>query len=174
MNLTDWPHLCDQPTIPAPMSQAVANSPDITPEPAVLPFPPAEKSLLKELLFLALPVLAEHALHIVVGLNDTYLANHLPQYKAESAAAVGNVGYIFWFMGLFAGAIATGSTAIIAREIGARHRRRANSACGQSMLFAAAVGLVLGLLLSLGAGGVSNFMGLSGKAHEYSHAYLRM
>src|SRR5262249_39910846 len=100
------------------MSQAVTQSPDITPEQDLL-LPPGRETLLPELLRLALPVLAEHALHIVVGLNDTYLANHLPRFKAESAAAVGNVGYIFWFLGLFAGAIATGSTAIIAREIGA-------------------------------------------------------
>src|SRR3954462_1617963 len=174
MNLTDWPHLCDQPTIPAPMSQAVANSPPITPEPAGLPFPPAEKSLLKELLFLALPVLAEHALHIVVGLNDTYLANHLPQYKAESAAAVGNVGYIFWFMGLFAGAIGTGSTAIIAREIGAKHRRRANSACGQSMLFAAMVGLGLAVVFFAFARPIVSFVGLQGVADDYALSYLRI
>src|SRR5438067_13567566 len=78
--------------------------------------------LMRELLRLALPVLAEHALHIVVGLNDTYLANKLPTNQAEAAAAVGNIGYIFWFMGLFAGAIGSGSTAIIAREVGAGHR----------------------------------------------------
>lgn len=139
----------------------------------VLP-PLREESLLHELLRLAFPVLAEHALHIVVGLNDTYLANHLPNTKAEAAAAVGNVGYIFWFMGLFAGAIGTGSTAIIAREVGARHRRRANSACGQSMLFALFVGLALGAFLYFAASGVSNFMGLTGIAHDYSLSYLRM
>src|SRR5690242_18407516 len=77
--------------------------------------------LMRELLKLAAPVLAEHVLHIFVGLNDTYLANHLSKNNVEAATAVGNIGYIFWFLGLFAGAIATGSTAIIAREIGARH-----------------------------------------------------
>ena len=46
-------------------------------------------------------MLAEHVLHIMVGLNDTYLANHLPQNKAAATAAVGTVGYIFWFIGLF-------------------------------------------------------------------------
>jgi putative MATE family efflux protein len=136
--------------------------------------PVRDESLLRELLRLAMPVLAEHTLHIVVGLNDTFLANHLTTNKAEAAAAVGNVGYIFWFLGLFAGAIATGSTAIIAREIGARHRRRANSACGQSMLFAGLMGLALGLLLFVGARGVSSFMGLSGVAHDYALDYLRM
>src|SRR4051794_11010632 len=83
------------------------------------------KGLLKQLLMLSLPVLAEHVLHMAVGWNDTYLANHLPQDKAAAGAAVGTIQYFFWFLGLFAGAIGTGSTAIIARAIGARHRRLA-------------------------------------------------
>ena len=82
--------------------------------------------------------LAEHVLHMAVGRNDTFLANHLGNHEAEATAAVGTVGYIFWFLGLFAGAIGTGSTAIIAREVGARHRRRANSACGGRSLTRAA------------------------------------
>ena len=72
------------------------------------------------LLQLAFPVLAEHLLHILVGINDTYLANHLPSHAPEATAAVGTIAFIFWFLGMFAGAIGTGSTAIIAREVGAR------------------------------------------------------
>jgi putative MATE family efflux protein len=136
--------------------------------------PPGGKSLLAVLLALALPVLAEHVLHIGVGLNDTYLANNLPSSAAEATAAVGNVGYIFWFMGLFAGAIGTGSTAIIAREIGARHRRRANSTCGQSILFAGLLGIALSFVLYFGAGAVAGIMGLEGIAHDYALSYLRM
>ena len=139
------------------------------------PAPPGDDhALLRPLLLLAMPVLAEHALHIFVGLNDTYLANHLPSNQAEATAAVGNVGYIFWFLGLFAGAIGTGSTAVIAREVGARHRRRANSACGQSMLFAAIVGVIGAVFLYLAAEPVAAFMGLQGVAHRYALDYLRM
>jgi putative MATE family efflux protein len=142
----------------------------------VLPDPgtPRQRSLLRELLLLAGPVLAEHVLHIFVGLNDTFLANHLGAHEAEATAAVGTVGYIFWFLGLFAGAIGTGSTAIIAREIGARHRRRANSACGQSMLFAGFVGLSLAGVLYLLAGPIATFTNLQGIAHADALDYLRM
>ena len=132
------------------------------------------KSLLRELLLLAGPVLAEHLLHILVGLTDTYLANHLPQQQAEATAAVGTVGYIFWFLGLFAGAIGTGATAIIAREIGAKHRRRANSACGQAMLFAAMLGIVMAVALWLAAPQVVSFTGLTGDAQAFALSYLRI
>src|ERR687897_797165 len=114
------------------MSQAQApTAPTPLPAPAEDAGAPlaSRGTLVRALLALAAPVLAEHALHILVGLTDTYLANHLERSKAEATAAVGTVGYIFWFIGLFAGAVGTGSTAIIAREVGARHRRRANSVC---------------------------------------------
>jgi putative MATE family efflux protein len=134
----------------------------------------ADRELLWQLLRLAAPIAAEHSLHIIVGVNDTALANYLPKHAPEAASAVGNVGYIFWFVGLFCGAIGTGSTAVIAREIGARHRRRANSACGQSMLFAAIIGIVLAGLLYTFARQVANIMGLEGVAYEYAYTYLRM
>jgi putative MATE family efflux protein len=130
--------------------------------------------LVRALLGLAAPVLAEHVLHIIVGLTDTYLANHLPTDKAEATAAVGTVGYIFWFIGLFAGAIGTGSTAIIAREVGARHRRRANSVCGQSMLFAAMLGVTLAIFLWLFAQPVVTFTGLTGHSASYALDYTRL
>src|SRR5213594_1192884 len=96
--------------------------------------------LIKQLIVLSLPVLAEHVLHMMVGWNDTYLANHLPRDQAAAGAAVGTIQYFFWVLGLFASAIGTGSTAIIARATGARHRRLANSICGQSILFALMIG----------------------------------
>jgi putative MATE family efflux protein len=155
------------------MSQAQA---PIEPTPIVAPTDETASrgSLVRALLVLAIPVLAEHALHIIVGLTDTYLANHLESNKAEATAAVGTVGYIFWFIGLFAGAVGTGSTAIIAREVGARHRRRANSVCGQSMLFAAMIGVTLAVFLWLFAGPVITFTGLQGQAREFAMSYLRL
>ena len=139
-----------------------------------LPRAGEDKGLLRELLVLAIPVLAEHALHILVGLTDTYLANHLPTQRAEATAAVGTVGYIFWFLGLFAGAVGTGATAIIAREVGARHRRRANSACGQAMLFAAMLGVAMAIALWLAAKPIVAFTGLTGDAQTLALSYLRI
>src|SRR3954468_2762903 len=76
-------------------------------------------SLLRELFLLAMPVLAEQVLHMFVGLNDTYLANHVERgasaKNAAAAAAVGTVSYILWFVGLISGAVGSGATAIIAR-----------------------------------------------------------
>ena len=133
-----------------------------------------DRALLKRLIFLAAPIAAEHLLHIFVSVTDTTIANYLPDHAPEAAAAVGNIGYIFWFVGLFSGAIGTGSTAIIAREVGARHRRRANSVCGQSILFAAICGVALGLFLFAFARPIVGLMGLSGIASQYAYDYLRL
>ena len=110
--------------------------------------PPREQStasLLRQLGWLALPVLAEHLLHMFVGLNDTYLANHLSTDAAAATAAVGTISYIIWFVGLIVGAVGTGSTAIIARATGARHRSLANSVCGQSMSASIILGVATGV-----------------------------
>src|SRR6478736_6316187 len=98
-------------------------------------------------MFLATPVFAEQVLHMLVGLNDTYLANHVEPgaspRNAAAAAAVGTVSYVLWFVGLISGAVGSGATAIIARATGAKHRSLANSICGQAMAAAAIVGLTL-------------------------------
>jgi putative MATE family efflux protein len=137
--------------IPAPV--ALASSPsgsahvDYEPKAEALLGMPSATShgqILRQLVWLAGPVLAETLLHTVVGLNDTYLANHLPPNPAASTAAVGTVMYFFWFIGLFSGAIGTGATALIARATGAREPERANILCGQAMLLAGVLGLLLG------------------------------
>lgn len=104
------------------------------------PAPSQTRVLVRELLWLAIPVLAENVLHMWVGINDTYLASHLPTHAADATAAVGLITYVLWLIGLIAGAIGTGSTAIIARAIGARHQRLANSVCGQSITAAVLAG----------------------------------
>ena len=73
-------------------------------------FPPTAptESVLRELLQLALPVWAEQVLHMLVGLNDTYLANHLPDNAASAGAAVGTITYFLWFIGLLVASIGAG------------------------------------------------------------------
>src|SRR5882724_4142698 len=108
--------------------------------------------LLRVVLALAIPALVEQIFNFLVGLNDTWLANNLPKDVAPSAtAAVGAISYLLWFIGLIVSAVGTGSTALISRAIGARHRRLANSVCGQSLTAAFVLGLILAAILYLWA-----------------------
>jgi putative MATE family efflux protein len=140
----------------------------------VLRSPPDAVSLFKPLMLLSLPVLAEQALHMVVGLNDTYLANHLPQDSTPAAAAVGSVADFLWFFGLIAGSLGIGATALISRAVGARHRRLANSVCGQTMSAAVVIGLLVGVTIYLLAAPIATLSGLQGVARPMAETYLRL
>jgi putative MATE family efflux protein len=141
-------------------------------------------SLLRQLLLLAVPVCAEHSLHILVGWTSTWVGNHLHRYAAETdlsraeevaaGAAVGTMTYILWLVSLLISAVAVGSTAIIARAIGARHRRLANSITGQSISAALIVGVIAGALMFLYAGAIADFSGLESHARDFAYRYLRV
>jgi putative MATE family efflux protein len=134
------------------------------------------RALFRQLLALALPVLAENILHMFVGINDTYLANKLklPADRAPAGAAVGTITYFLWFFGLLVSSVGAGTTAIIARAKGARHRSMANSVTGQSMTAAVIMGLVVGVALYIFAGPVIHLTGLQGAAPAFALPYLRM
>src|SRR5258707_6559765 len=155
------------------MSDAVAYTPPLLAQTQA----DDNRQLLRQLIFLSVPVLAENLLHLFVSLTDTYLANHLPDapdLRPAAASAVGTIGYLIWFIGLVVGAIATGSTAIIARAVGARHRSLANSVCGQSVLLAILLGCVLGILLYFGADQLVIATRLQGPAQHFARSYARM
>jgi putative MATE family efflux protein len=131
--------------------------------------------LFRALLVLALPVLAENALNLVVQLNDTYLANHLdPGIRVDATAAMGTVVYLMWFIGLFAGAVGAGATAIIARATGARHLTRAHAACGQAILLAAVLGACLVAIFYFGAPFIAHISGLADRPARYATDFLRL
>lgn len=136
---------------------------------------PAEPGLLRVVLALALPSLFEQIFNFLVGLVDTWLANNLAKDVAPSAtAAVGTISYLLWFIGLIVAAVGTGSTALISRARGARHRRLINGVCGQSISAALIVGLLLALVLWIWAPRWIVLTGLSAQAAAFALSYLRM
>ena len=132
--------------------------------------------MLRQLLLLALPVLAENMLHMAVGIVDTYLANKLKMVtdRAPAGAAVGTITYFLWFFGLLVSSVGAGTTAIISRAKGARHRSIANSVTGQSMSAAVLLGIVMGIAIFLLTGPIISFTGLKGAAPAFAIPYLRM
>ena len=152
------------PAPPAPLQYAPAAS---------LTAPVSNGVLLRQLLWLALPILVEQVLHMLVGLTDVYIAGHLSEKTAAATAAVGSVSSILWLIGLIAGAIGTGSTALVARAVGARHRSLANAVCGQTVTAAVTTGAALALLVIACARPIAALTGLEGEAHGFALFYLR-
>ncbi len=108
----------------------------------------SQAAIRRDVLRLALPAMGEQMLSMMVGIVDTFLVGHL---GAASLAAVGLANqWIFMATTLF-GAIATGSTALIARFIGAQEPDQADQVLRQSMLLGVLVGVLataLGLSLA--------------------------
>src|SRR5258706_16221236 len=97
---------------------------EVHPAPATSTLAMTPPGLLRVVLALALPALAEQIFNFLVGLNDTWLANNLPKDIAPSAtAAGGTISYLLWFIGLIVSAGGTGSTARSSRAKGSRHKR---------------------------------------------------
>ena len=134
-------------------------------------------ALVKRAFLLSLPVMVEHALHMMVGLTDTYMANHLQQPRdvvLAATAAVGTIAYFMWFINLIASAVCSGATALVARATGARHRSLANAVCGQSILLAFITGVVISIILAVFARPLIHLTGLEALSGDYAVEYLRL
>jgi MATE family multidrug resistance protein len=106
--------------------------------------PGSERASLRgDVLRLALPATAEQMLAMMVGIVDTYLVGHL---GAASLAAVGLAAQWTMLAATVFGSIATGSTALIARFVGAREEDQANQVVRQSVLLGLLVGAATTLL----------------------------
>ncbi len=120
---------------------------------------------------LALPAVSEQLLNMTVGLVDTWLVGHL---GADSIAAVSISNQIVMLAQVLCSSIATGSTALIARCIGAQDAATANRAVGQSMLVAVLIGLGTTAAGVGFAGQAARLMGATGNALPMATAYLRI
>ena len=100
--------------------------------------------LRRAVLTLAVPVIMEQLLNMAVMLVDTWLVGHL---GASALAAAGLANQVVMLVSAIFMAIATGSTALVARRIGARDQSRANHALGQSIILGVVMG---GVAMGLG------------------------
>jgi len=123
------------------------------------------------MLWLTLPVLVEQILHLLVGFTDLWLTGNFLPGEAYVAAMTLMI-YALWLVGNVFGVVALGSTAMIARFVGARDQEMANRVMNQSII----TGLVWALLLMAVALPLAGYfpvlMGLQGTAAAAAHRYL--
>lgn len=133
----------------------------------------AGKSLLMQVVTLAIWPFFEQLLNFTVGFVDIAIAGRLKEAVAATSA-IAVAGYIGWLMNLMHMAMGVGGTAIIARATGARHRRLANTALGQSLLLGFTWGLCIGTTIFILSPYIATWMGLHGPAHDMCVTYLRI
>lgn len=141
-----------------------------TPRPRLAAFF-GEPALVRRVLSLAWPVVMEQTLFAVVGLTDTYVVGHL---GANSLAAVGLSNQMINLMASVYGAVATGSMAVVARQIGANERAEANQTTQQSLLAALWIGLLLSILSFIFAPSIMQALGAAEDVIPIGAEYLRI
>lgn len=129
-----------------------------------------EPSVRRRVRTLAWPAVLEQLLNMSVGLADTYIVGHL---GAAPLAAVGlSVQSLNLFWALFS-AIGVGSTALVARRIGAREPEAASDVARQSILLALVIGVFVAAILWLGAPLFLDWLGAAPDVIQLGTAYLR-
>lgn len=162
-------------------------------------------------LALALPVMAQHALYLVVSLSDRYLGGHLPgetealiqgrvemwttpiggdpllghvartvlstRAEARQAAVLAaqtTAHYLAWSISSYMVLVTVGSTALVARFVGAGSRDEANAAAHQALLLAVFFGM-LASVVGLGGGisGLIHLLRLQGSAGLFAAEFLQ-
>src|SRR3972149_8393097 len=112
-----------------------------------------ESNLIRSVLRLAWPVVVQQVSFSMVQLVDTALVGHLGE---DALAGVRLGGQIFWFSQSGMVAVGVGSTAIIARNVGAGNAHLASrtlqNAILMSLIWGVAVGLAMWFLGSWGLG----------------------
>ncbi len=131
----------------------------------------ADSGLIRSrIMSLAWPVIAEQALSTITHIIDMAMVGRL------GAAAIAAVGISLQpFMLAFAlfGAVAMGTTAVVAREMGADRPLDASNALRQSLMLAMILAILLGVLGYIFAPGIINLMGPAPDVLELGVGYVR-
>jgi putative MATE family efflux protein len=126
---------------------------------------------------LAWPVLAQQFLILAVGLSDRFLAGHFPPPEATRQvsyqAAQTTAQYLAWLITCYTVLVSVGSTALVARFIGAGDRALAVKVTHQSILLAVAFGLAGTVAGLLGMNALVGLLQLQGDAAVFAADYLR-
>ena len=130
-------------------------------------------TLHRQVFVLALWPFLEQMLNFMVGFVDIGVAARLDDAVAATNA-IAVAGYVIWLMSLMHMAVGVGGTAIIARAVGAQHKRLANTALGQSLLLGVVWGTVVGVAIYFVAPFIGGMMDLQGESLAMCVAYLQI
>jgi putative MATE family efflux protein len=131
-------------------------------------------------LLLAFPVWIQQMLHMTVNLSDRMLAGRFLELSGEDAArqiayqsAQTTAGYLYWLINSFAVLVSAGSTALVARFVGAGDWKKAIHTTNQSLLLAMIFGAIGSLLGWFFIHDLVGLLQLKGDAAKLAADYLR-
>lgn len=129
-----------------------------------------ESSLTRSVLKLAWPVVIQQVSLTAVQLVDTFLVGHLGE---DALAGVGLASILFWFplSGMFA--IGIGTTAVVARNVGAGRPERAEVTLRSAQMLALLWGVAMGVVYFAAAGPLLELMGAEPAALDAGVSYMQ-
>jgi putative MATE family efflux protein len=129
-----------------------------------------ESNLLRSVIRLAWPVVVQQVSFSMVQLVDTALVGHLGE---DALAGVRLAGQLFWFSQAGIIAVGIGSTAIIARAVGAGEKDKASRVLQTAFAMALAWGVLMGLAMFFLGERVLGFLGAEPAARHDGGLYMR-
>ncbi len=139
---------------------------DVTAAPGLID----ESNLIRSVIRLAWPVVVQQVSFSMVQLVDTALVGHLGE---DALAGVRVAGQIFWFSQAGMVAVAVGSTAIIARRVGAGQPQEASRTLRNAIIMAFLWGLSMGVLMWLLGGWGLGMLGAEAGARHQGTVFLK-
>jgi putative MATE family efflux protein len=131
----------------------------------------------KLVLALAWPVLIQQLLNFSVILSDSFLAGRFkplnPEQHVASQSAQTTAHYLAWVVTSYTVLVGAGSTALVARFVGAGDRARAIHVTNQSILVAVVLGSAGSLAGLVGLPDLIHLLQLRGDAAQLAVGYLR-
>lgn len=129
-----------------------------------------ESNLIRSVIRLAWPVVVQQVSFSMVQLVDTALVGHLGE---DALAGVRVAGQIFWFSQAGMVAVAVGSTAVIARRVGAGQPQEASRTLRNAIIMAFLWGLSMGVLMWLLGGWGLGMLGAEAGARHQGTVFLK-
>lgn len=120
---------------------------------------------------LALPTLFQQLLTFCVALFDTWLSGRI---DAAATSAIGIAAYIGWLAGLLVSIVCVGTTALVARHLGAGKPEQANRVMHVALIIGQLGSLVMSVSLYLLAPAFTAAFGLEGTTAIVALNYLRL
>mgnify|MGYP000314279538 CR=1 FL=1 len=128
-------------------------------------------SVRRAVFILAMPVLGEQLLNSMVGILDVYLAGRI---SVSATAAIGLAAYVAWLISMLFMLVGTGTTALVARCIGAGDRAGANHYANQSLGLAIGMGVGACVLVFGIAPTFASLQNMTGETADIVVRYLRI